>query len=135
MPYAFLIDPVRRLVVSRMTGVIVPQDSVAWTREVTHDPHFDPSFDHLCSFETVTGVDVSVPAVQLASALSPFNEASRRAFIMPSDLLYGLGRAFQLSLSDAAGRHRLFRDRAGAVAWLGLDAEAAELIDRLGSGD
>lgn len=132
MPFAFRIDPVRRLVITRISGVLISRDAVRWAEAVTADPNFDPRFDHLCSFEAVTDTRLDVPGVHLASTLSPFSEESRRAFIMPSDELYGLGRAFQLLLGTAEVQHRLFRDRASAVAWLALDPSVADVIDRLG---
>jgi hypothetical protein len=135
MSYAYLIDPERRLVVTRLHGVLQSHDSVGWSHDVTGDPRFDPSFNHLCSFEDVAEVRMDVPAVQLASALSPFNDRSKRAFVMPTDLLYGFGRAFQLTRNEEQDQHRVFRDMPSAVAWLGLDERVTELMDQLRSTD
>jgi len=133
MPIGFTIDPRRRLVVTRYHGALTAHDAVEWTDRVTADPRFDPTYDHLCSFEDVTGTTLDGAGVRLASDLSPFVQAARRAFIVRSELLYGLGRMFQLVGDESPESHQLFGDVESALHWLAQDAGAAALLDQLRS--
>lgn len=133
MPIAFTIDPQRRLVVTRYHGTLDVQDAFKWTTAVTADPRFDPSFDHLCSFEDVTSTTLDGTGVRLASSMSPFSRESRRAFVVQSTVLYGLGRMFQLTGDEPPEHHQLFGDVASALHWLGHDAGVAAYLDRLRS--
>jgi hypothetical protein len=121
MPCEFLIDTDRRLVISRGTGTFRYADFLEHMEKLGPDPRFDPEFDHVVDCRKFELIDLTVTQVRYMGNQSIFAATSRRAFVVSSDLQFGLGRMFAAFREVNRGQVTMvFRDMQEATAWLGL---------------
>jgi hypothetical protein len=85
----------------------------------------------LADFRFATEVDVTNATIRKIAGLNPFGAGSRRAFVVSSDLAYGLARMYQALTSDALHELRIIRDVHEALEWLALSKAKAELLAAL----
>jgi hypothetical protein len=102
MPVFYKIDKERRLVLTSGSGTLTLADARAHQQELSKDPDFDCSFSQIADFTQFTKFDLSSDDIRQMAEMSLFSPQSRRAFIVPNDFAYGLGRMFQI-LRDLAG--------------------------------
>ncbi len=123
MPVTYRIDKSRRIVFTTAYGRVEEAEVLAHQDKLRRDPDFDPSFAQLFDTHGVTSVQVSTAAIRRLAQRNPFGAGARRAFIMPTDELYGLGRMFQILTEDSGHEVHIFRDEALARSWLGLEPQ------------
>ena len=75
-------------------GTITDDEAFSFQDKLRNDHDFDPSFSQLADFTKVTLVDLSTNAIHHLAERNPFGLGSKRAFVAPSDLMYGLSRMF-----------------------------------------
>jgi hypothetical protein len=102
MPVFYKIDKERRLVLTSGSGTLTLADARAHQQKLSKDPDFDCSFSQIADFTQFTKFDLSSDDIRQMAEMSLFSPQSRRAFIVPNDFAYGLGRMFQI-LRDLAG--------------------------------
>ena len=121
MPCEFLIDTDRRLVISRGTGAFLYADFLEHMEKLGADPRFQPEFDHLVDCREFELVDLTAGQVEKMGHQSIFAATSRRAFVVSSDLQFGLGRMFAAIRVVKSGQVTMvFREMREATAWLAL---------------
>ena len=118
MPTDYTIDPVRRLVISRAYGILTEEESSGLYDELESDPEFDPSFRQICDLTEVTDLDASADHLRTLAKDLAFRRSSRRAFVAPSDFVYGLARMLEAYIELEGGDVGVFHTRAEAEAWL-----------------
>jgi hypothetical protein len=121
MPCEFFIDTDRRLVISRGTETFRYADFLDHMKILAPDPRFKPEFDHLVDCRKFERFDVTPAQIQEIGSQSVFAPRSRRAFVVSSDLHFGLGRMFANYRDVKCGQLTVvFRDMREAAFWLGL---------------
>jgi hypothetical protein len=125
MPAFYEIDKERRLVLTSGTGVFNKAEALAHQERLLADPDFDPSYSQLLDFTHITKFDFTAADVQQLALRNVFSPESRRAFLVPNDLAFGLGRMFEI-LREAEGERgiRIFRDLEEALNWVLSKQEA-----------
>src|SRR5262245_32054612 len=96
MPGPYLVDPTRRLVLSRAWGVVSARDLVTHASALAADPLFHPSFRQLADLREVTDLDVDSSAIRTLASLSPFASGAQRALVVGAEVVYGMARMFQI---------------------------------------
>jgi len=121
MPETYLIDPQRRIVFSRGTGVFTYAEFLEHMSRMRADPQFRSDFDQLVDCRATTGFEITGDQVAELAARSIFSVQTRRAFVVASSLQYGLSHmlASHLEMRGESGI-RIFRDLGEALAWLKL---------------
>jgi hypothetical protein len=127
VPITYRVDHDRKLVVARGYGVFLAGDIFGYQRDVWSRDDV-AGYDELVDMTYVSEVDL--PSAQrirdlasVAAGMDVRSSPSRFAIVAPSDLIYGLGRMFQVyresepRSSKAVG---VFRTIAEAVAFLNL---------------
>lgn len=130
MPLEHRIDHRLRLVLTRAVGTLTDDEVFAYQREVWSRPDV-AGYDELVDMSAVQHVAVpSIDRVALLASLSagmdPQAPVSRFAIVAPRDFEYGLGRLYGARRElDTRGTKRVavFRTRAEALSWLGLERE------------
>ncbi len=130
MPLEHRIDHRLRLVLTRAVGTLTDDEVFAYQREVWSRPDV-AGYDELVDMSAVQ--QVSVPSIErvaqlasLSAGMDPQAPVSRFAIVAPRDFEYGLGRLYGARREmDTRGTKRVgvFRTRAEALAWLGLERE------------
>jgi hypothetical protein len=88
------------------------------------DPRFKPDFDHLVDSRKFDRFDVTGEQIQEMGSQSNFAPGSKRAFVVSSDLHFGLGRMFATHREARLGQTTMvFRELPAAIAWLGLPVD------------
>jgi hypothetical protein len=125
MPADFYIDVPRRMVFSHGSGVLRLADFRDHMERLLQHPDFRPEFNQLLDFRRVEDVTITAEEIILLAARNVFSPKSRRAFVVTSDLHFGLVRMFG-SYRENAGEKgiKLFREMKEALAWLSLTEEA-----------
>lgn len=119
MPAFYKIDKDRRLVLSTASGVFTLGDCLDHNRKLSADPEFDSSFSQLVDFTQVTKIDASPEDVRLLAQYSVFSPPSRRAFIMTTDLAFGMGRMYEIIREDQGDLGtQIFRTLEEALDWV-----------------
>lgn len=121
MPATYKIDRTRRVVLSAATGIFTAEDAWNHIRQLRADPEFDPSFGQLLDFSRVELVNVTPTEIRQLAEVALFLPASKRAFVSPTPLLYGLARMYvaQREVQGDTGI-AVFYTMEEAKAWLGF---------------
>jgi len=119
MPAFYKIDKERKLVMSTGSGVYTMADALAHQDKLLKDPDFDRSFSQLYDFTHITDMELSSEYIRTLARRTVFSENSRRAFLVNSDLKFGLGRMF-IIFRDTLGEKgiRVFRNLDEALDWV-----------------
>ena len=130
MPLEHRIDHRLRLVLTRAIGTLTDEEIFGYQREVWSRPDV-AGYDELVDMSAVEHVAVS--SIERVAELASFSAAmdtrpsvSRFAIVAPRDFEFGLGRLYGARREmDSRGTKRVgvFRSRAEALAWLGLECE------------
>jgi hypothetical protein len=130
MPLEHRIDHGLRLVLTRAIGTLTDDEIFAYQREVWSRPDV-AGYDELVDMSDVE--HVAVPSTHRVTQLASFSAAmdartpvSRFAIVAPRDFEFALGRMYEARRElDSRGTKRVgvFRTRAEALAWLGLESE------------
>ena len=130
MPLEHRIDHRLRLVLTRAVGTLTDDEVFAYQHDVWSRPEV-AGYDELIDMSAVEHVAVPSPdrIVRLASVSAGMDVGmppTRLAIIAPRDFEFGLGRMYGAHREmDSRNTKRVgvFRSRAEAQAWLGLDGE------------
>ena len=118
MPSSYKIDKENRLVISTGSGVLTLADSLSHQERLLKDADFDPSFSQLLDFTQVTDVELSSEEIHRLARTTVFSSNSRRAFLVDTDLKFGLARLFAI-MRESFGEKgiRVFRNFDDALDW------------------
>jgi hypothetical protein len=124
MPADFYIEPDLGMVFSKATGLFTFADAVDHMDRLTANPDFRPEFNQLIDFREASGTTLSSDDVRTLAQRQIFSNGSRRAFVAPEDLEFGLSRVFG-TYREFQGEPgiRVFRDMKEALSWLSLSTE------------
>jgi hypothetical protein len=125
MPIAYSLDQVNRVVRTRAWGTFSNQDLHSYYHKLTADVRFDRDFRELFDLRAVHDFLVEAFMIAEVAAWPAFQAGTRRAFIVASDLAFGLSRMFA-TYADCAGQTvQVFREARDARAWLDWGALTA----------
>jgi len=133
MPSNYLIDLPRGLVISRAWGVLTDEDLLGRAQFIAQDPRFRPDMRQLSDFRDITDLKISSATIRAMVSSSTFGAGARRAVIVGSDASYGMARMYQILQDTAPDSVDVFRDEKAALEWLGLTADAVEVLAALAS--
>ncbi len=119
MPVDYAIYPEHALVVCRVTGNVSPEEMFAYHAKLRADPLFAPQFDSVTDFLETMPFSGTPDDIRRLAQEGPFAAGVKRAFLVSTELHFGLSRMAQ-ALSGSSGIHiEIFREREAAFAWLG----------------
>src|SRR5260370_29810796 len=124
MPADFYIDAQHGIVYSKANGVLGRAKALDHMDRLSAHPEFRPEFNQLFDFRQVAKVELTPKQVRVLAMRKIFCERSKRAFVVSSDLQFGLSRVFE-AYRNLAGEKgiRIFREMGEALSWLELSAE------------
>lgn len=116
----YLIDENRRLVITTAWDTLTGADILGHRRQLKGDPRFHRSFSQLVDLSHLTSVAFDYKAVEELCREHVFSRKSRRAFVAPSVLAYGMSRMFISirALTGGAEPMEVFDNRNKALRWL-----------------
>ena len=123
MSIRYRIDLKQEIVYITADGILTDDQLRKFLKKLLRDTDFHPNFNRLADYRAVesfelTGTDVR----RLAGAKGTTkSEGSRRAFVVSSDLAYGMARMFQSLADDSPVTIEVFKDMTEARKWLGLE--------------
>jgi hypothetical protein len=127
MAQDYKIDEQQQVVWSRCTGILSDQDILTQQAALRADKRFRPTMSQLVDATDVTEVAVTVEAVNQMGQSTLFAPAAKRAYVVTMDALYGMIRMYELHQAARGSESvRVFRDRAVALAWLGVGEPRTE---------
>jgi hypothetical protein len=126
MPFRYVLDKERRLVITTASDRVTFAEAKAHQDQLKNNPDFQPEFDQLIDATAVTGFDISTEEAKSLCRTSPlFSSSSRRAWVAPNPLLFGMGRLIETyrEIEGGGEQFRVFYNRSEALTWLGMDAQ------------
>src|SRR4051812_28228342 len=112
MPTSYAIDPGQHIVYTKFSGEATDRDLMTHIVALEADPRFSPDMAELVDLTGVTHADVSSYGIRSAARSPVHARLARRAFIAPSDALFGLSRMYQSYWNDGGeDRLAIFRAR------------------------
>ncbi len=107
------------MVLSTGSGVFSLADALSHQQKLSRDPDFDPTFSQSADFTHITRINLSGDDVRQLAQTGIFAEHSHRAFIVPDEVTFGLGRMYEI-LRGLEGEKgiRVFRTLEEALDWV-----------------
>jgi hypothetical protein len=118
VPVSYRIFGDHRLVASRGWGVVTPEDFLQHSKALRADPQHDQSFSQAFELTEVTQALVSPSDALALAAHHAFSPDAFRAFIVSSDLVFGLVRVVGLRAHLPEDRIVVVRSIDEAAAFL-----------------
>ncbi|HEV2196770.1 MAG TPA: hypothetical protein VGR55_14395 [Candidatus Acidoferrum sp.] len=118
MPEFYKIDKERRLILTTGSGVLTLADAVSHMDKLSKDQDFDPNFSQIVDFTQVTRIELSADDIRRLAQRTIFSPSSRRAFIAPDEVAFGIGRMFQI-LRGLEGEKGIRVFRTSRKRWTG----------------
>jgi hypothetical protein len=125
MPCTYTIYQDKRLVVTTASGVFTFAEAMAHEDKIYSDADFDPTFVHLIDATAITKTEITAAEISTLARRTGFSPKSRKALVANSTLLFGLARMFEayLQLAGTSESMSVFKERSGALQWLGIDGD------------
>ena len=121
MSTRYSIDPQRHLVLTVFDGDVSDADARAHVEALDADPQFDRKMSELVDLRGVTSTSVTSAGIRGAASAPVHALSARRAFVAPTDLLYGLARMYQGYWNQGYDDEvAIFRSVEPALQWLGM---------------
>jgi hypothetical protein len=121
MPYSYLIDTERRIVFSRIWGVLTDDEVIAHATGLRDDPRFEAGFNQVIDFRALTDMQLTTPGLRKLAHLNPFRSNALRAFVVATDEALALSKAFWTYTEAGVDGYTLFRSLEPAMEFVGLD--------------
>ena len=124
MPADFFIDAQQGIVYSKATGVFGRVEAMDHMTRLLRHPDFRPEFNQLADLRDIADLALSNAEVKDLARQMVFSAHSKRAFVVATDLQFGLSRMFG-TFREMAGEPGVmtFKSMAEALSWLSLSAE------------
>ncbi len=123
MPLHYKIDTALKVILSTASESLNANDVDEHRKLLSKDDQFSPAFAHLIDLRSVTDLQISPKGARSLSATPIFGCVTKRAFVVNSDLLYGMSRIFR-GWHDSALHMQIFRSMDDAFRWLGIVSAA-----------
>lgn len=120
MAFDYEIDLDTGLLLGRVWGRWTIEDVREFRERVMSDPNFSADLHQLVDLTDVTNIDVEVRQAIDFGKSTPFGTRGLRAYVAPSDSVYGTLNAYLVFADEEGATSRLFRSMDEARAWLGL---------------
>jgi len=121
MPITYHIDKINKIVFVNATGAFTPGVFRIHKRELADDSDFDPHYGVLFDLRSITEFRLSTAEIREFALNHIFHKRARRAYLVPTDEVYGMIRMFSSFSAFESDVIQIFRDMAEAHRWLGLD--------------
>ena len=120
MSARYRILPEHRLVLVTFQGDLTPEEIAAGRDELGRDPGFDPRFFQLVDARRLRDIPAESVEVLKLGQKTVFAGGVRRAIVVSTDLVFGIGRMFELSAIKLGHEIKVFRSMEEACTWLGV---------------
>ena len=124
MTITVTIDADLAMVFTHATGKLDVGDVHAHRIGLREHPDYRPGMNHLIDLREAKLAPEPAELRHLVSE-DPFDGGGRRALLVADDLLYGMGRMYEMLAEQRRIAFRPFRSLADACAWLGIPEERA----------
>lgn len=120
MPESFEIDADRKLVICRAWGLLTDEELRDHYKRLLADPAFRPEYCQFADLRGVTEFTVDSRTIEDAARMQVFSPGTRRAFVAPTGVAFGLARMFSAYSASAGQTLEVFKDVHSAEEWLGV---------------
>lgn len=108
------------LVLVEASGVLTDADVLAAQERLRTDPEFHNHYCELVDLQRVTSIEVSSATIRQLAQQDLWGPEARRAFVVTSEVGFGLARMFDLLTDERGHEMRVFTTMPEARQWLGI---------------
>jgi len=112
------VDVARGLIVTCASGVLTFEDVLSARAQAQAHPNFDASYNDLFDLREVTEIRLTGAEMARIAATSVLSRGVSRAFVVTTQVQYGMARMFSGLAEPHDQNVFVFRDLAVAEAWL-----------------
>ena len=120
MPILYEIDADRGLLRASFSGAVSPEELIAWYGELRAHPNFREDMKEIADFSLTEDPGWSKDEMKMVVSREVFGPGAHRAFVGPTDLVYGLSRMYA-SFAETEGQGGtigVFRNVEEAQVWI-----------------
>ena len=124
MPYRYVIDKERRLVISTGWDHLTFAEAKAHQDQLKNDPDLVPEFNQLLDTTRVKSFEITFDEARVvANGSLFFSPSSRRAWVTTQPFIYGIARTIEVYREIAGSQDQfcVFYDLNAALEWLGVE--------------
>jgi len=125
MGISYRIDENLGLVFSTASGILSDEDLINHKRKLFSDPAFKPGMKELSDGSNIEKLSVTTDGVRKMAELDKRHAEKLRgyklAILAHTDEVFGVARMYQAMTEEHFEFVQVFRDRAEAMKWLGLE--------------
>ena len=118
----YRIDEALGVVRTTVTGRLDDQDLLAHKRALLADPRFTVGMKELSDIRQCEQMDVTPQGIAAAASFDSDHSSELRAhrlgLLVPTDLVFGLARMYEMSTDGNTGGVMVFRTEEDALRWL-----------------
>ena len=123
MPWEFQFDKKLNTVFFQASGEFTNTDLINCQDYCQSNPLYDCTMNQLNDFSAVTRFRITPVGIWRVIHGRKGRGGGRMAVVMASNLGFGLGRMFEMMQDGSPFKIHIFRQRADALHWLGLEPE------------
>lgn len=124
MAISYRIDEAKGVVITTATGVLTDDDLLQHKERLTVEPRWKPGMRELSDIRRIERLEVTALGVK---SLVSHDERSadrlrsfRLAIVTADEVVFGMGRMYQMMTERNVPHVRIFRDMDEAIEWLDL---------------
>ena len=121
MSISYFIDNANELVVCEASGTLTVDTVNKLRVDLMEDPEFTADMSLLFDMHAVKEFEIAPSEFEQIAADSVMSKTSMRAYVTPTDDVFGMLRIFASYSNAEAERFQIFRDMGQARRWLGID--------------
>jgi hypothetical protein len=120
MPIVYDIDAERGLLRASFSGAISPAELLAWYGDLRAHPDFRDDLKEIADFTLTENQGWTTDEMKAVVSQEVFGPGAYRAFVGPTDLVYGLSRMYAsfAKTEGQGGTIEVFRTVEDAQAWI-----------------
>ena len=134
MPWEFYFDKNLHTLFWKGWGSFTNQDLADCQDYVQSHADYDATMDQVIDVSDISPLQLTPVGFWRVIRKRKDRSGNRMAIISPNNLGFGLGRMFEMMQEGSPFKVRAFRQRAGALDWLGLSEEQCHKFEKRGNG-
>ncbi len=134
MPWEFYFDKKIHTLFWKGWGSFTNQDLADCQDYVQSHTDYDATMDQLIDVSDISPLQLTPVGFWRVIRKRKDKSGNRMAIISPNNLGFGLGRMFEMMQEGSPFKVRVFRQRTGALDWLGLSEEKCHRFEKRGNG-
>ncbi len=122
MPISYTIDKHRKLILTKVSGILTDDELYHHKRSLMNDPQFEPGMRELSDVREIKELHVTSSGVWSMASIDKEHaeklQSFKLAIIASEDIVFGMARMYQSLTQPSLPQVNVFRNEEEAMKWL-----------------